>query len=175
MSGDRHLIQARRENLAPEDLAVLENWTREFPEFRDIWEVKERCHEIWDTTAKADPRAKYDEWRESLSPLAREAFGPLMDRINCWQAEIFGALRVTLTTDPAEMATALGRLADRVGRGYAFEALKAKLLLDRNAWIVRGKGGDDGAPVSTSRRLPVAVLGICIATLERGAHDSQQV
>lgn len=174
LSGDRHLMLMPRSDLDPEDLAALEGWATEFPDFRDIWQAKERCGSIWDSATEADARAIYDEWKGNLSPLAREAFRPLMDRIDRWQAEIFAAFRVPGATASAETAAALVRIANRAARGYAFDALKVKVMLNRRAWVRRDGAEEDGSAVMPAGRSRELCFGIHVPTLERVLGSSPQ-
>lgn len=173
LSQDCRLMLARRADLDPEELAVLESWATEFPDFRDIWQAKERCLDIWDSATEADARAKWGEWKEGLSPSTRKAFQPLVDMIDRWHGEIFSSFRVPVTT-ASTGAAALVRIADRAARGYAFDALKAKVMLDRRAWVQRDGDEEGGPAVMPAGRSREMSFGVHVPTLERVLGSSPQ-
>ncbi|CAO3425865.1 hypothetical protein [Azospirillum endophyticum] len=59
----------------------------------------------------------------------RPAFQPLITAITNWEAEVFAYFRHPITNAVTECMNGLIRLGSYAGRGFSFEALRAKILL----------------------------------------------
>lgn len=70
------------------------------------------------------------DWLQHLAPELETAFAPLLSAMGNWQHEIFAYFEVpgAATNATTEALNGLAKLAQRMGRGYSFEAIRAKLL-----------------------------------------------
>jgi hypothetical protein len=67
-------------------------------------------------------------WETRLAPEIKEAFHPLTRAVNNWLSEIMTYFDHQVTNAYTESLNNLIRFVDRQGRGYSFEALRAKVL-----------------------------------------------
>jgi transposase len=66
--------------------------------------------------------------------VSKEAFYPLTRAVNNWMPEIMAYFDHPVTNAYTESLNNLGRVMNRLGRGYSFEALRAKILLYTKIW-----------------------------------------
>jgi hypothetical protein len=108
---------------------IVEAWCNEFPELGAAYAAKERFAEVWSWHNEADARAGIRSWSDGLAPEIRPAFQPLLTALTNWEAEIFAYFRHPITNAFTECMNGLAKIDNRMGRGYSFEALRAKILL----------------------------------------------
>ena len=128
---DRFVLLRRREDLTDKDRMILEIWTQHMPLLAQAYGAKEQFYGIWSARNKEDAEAAYAAWRVALSPELQVAFQPLTTAMAHWHDEIFAYFSVPgarITNATTEVPSGLAKLAQRSGRGYSFEAIRAKLL-----------------------------------------------
>lgn len=129
LKDDRRLLLKRGRDLGGMEPLIVEAWCGEFPQLGSAYRAKERFAEIWDWGNEADARAGYERWAAELPAAIRPAFQPLLTAVTNWQDEVFAYFRHPITNAFTECMNGLAKLDNRVGRGYSFEALRAKILL----------------------------------------------
>jgi hypothetical protein len=101
------------------------------PLLAQAYQAKEQFYGIWDVRDRDDAEALYAQWHTALSPEVKSAFQPLLTAIGNWHDEIFAYFTVpgaSITNATTEALNGLAKLAQRSGRGYSFDAIRAKLL-----------------------------------------------
>lgn len=97
--------------------------------FLNSWDwLKERFFDLWDTDNKALALERYKEWKKDIPSELEYAFEPLIKAMNNWEREIFGYFDHNVTNAYTESINNLIRVTNRLGRGYSFGALRAKIL-----------------------------------------------
>jgi len=133
---DRFVLLRRQADLTDEDLTdkermILEVWTQHMPLLAQAYQAKERFYGIWDARDRTDAEAVCTAWRAALPPELQRAFQPLLTAMGNWHDEIFAYFTVpgaSITNATTEALNGLAKLAQRSGRGYSYEAIRAKLL-----------------------------------------------
>ncbi len=128
---DRFVLLRRHEDLTDKDRMILKVWTQHMPLLAQAYEAKEQFYDIWKTRDKADAEAAYTTWRATLSPELEVAFQSLLTAMGNWHDEIFAYFTVpgaSITNATTEALNGLAKLAQRSGRGYSYDAIRAKLL-----------------------------------------------
>jgi transposase len=74
----------------------------------------------------------YDKWEVDLPDDVRPAFNDLTTAMRNWRTEIFTYFDTRVTNAYTESFNSLAKMVNRLGRGYSFEVLRAKLLLTRS-------------------------------------------
>ena len=69
-----------------------------------------------------------------MTPEIREAFADLIKAWSNWQPHILAYFDHRVTNDITEGLNSLIRFVNRLGRGYSFEALRAKMLFTEGAF-----------------------------------------
>lgn len=125
---DRFLLLRRRSELQPKDVLILESWTKNFPTLGKAYELKEAFFEIWNAQNKAEAHERYFAWQDRITPELSSIFTPLALTVEEWGDEIFAYFDHRFTNAYTESLNGLTRVANRLGRGYSFGVLRARLL-----------------------------------------------
>lgn len=171
---DRFLLLSRRSNLRPEQVLILESWTNRFPELLAAYEAKEAFYAIYRSHDRSSAEAAFDRWESGLDENTRKHFKELLSAMRNWREPIFNYFNARVTNAYTEAINGLVKIANRNGRGYSFEVLRARMLLARAqkaddravAAAGSGEGREYMSRFASSRRLP-SMLGVDIATLTR--------
>lgn len=127
---DRWIIQARRKNLKAGDLIMLQGWDRIVPMLSAAYRAKEDVYEIYEkATNRQEALELWDLWRESLEPELKRPFAELIRAVENWKPEIFAFFDHRGKTNAyTEAINGVIRQINRAGRGYSFDAIRAKVL-----------------------------------------------
>lgn len=88
---------------------------------------------VWDTANSDEGRDRYRYWKQRcLSSNSKDAYKDLVRAVDNWQDEIFNYFDKGLTNAYTESINSIIRQVERMGRGYSFEALRAKILFNEN-------------------------------------------
>lgn len=127
--GHRLLMHTRRGNLDAAGAVLLDGMLLNNPLFRAAWNAKEGFYDIWNAKSRGDAERLYDEWEASLDPSVAGAFSKLAGAVGNWRNEIFAYFDYPVTNAFAESRNGIIKMANRAGRGYSFDAIRAKALL----------------------------------------------
>lgn len=126
---DRFILSRRKRELDPYELLTLDGWLDRFPELAAAYKLKEDFFDIWDTAGSSlEARERYREWKAEIPGAVAWAFEDLTTTIQNWRAEIFAYFDHRVTGDYTEALGMINELSHRIGRGYSFEAIRARLL-----------------------------------------------
>lgn len=128
---DRFLLLKRKGKLKPNEQMILEAWTNEFPALGAAYQAKESFYEIYDADDEQTARGLYMDWQRSLTTEMKQAFQPLITAMGNWHGPIFNYFRHPnrVTNAYTEALNGLVKIANRNGRGYSFEVLRARMLI----------------------------------------------
>jgi transposase len=125
---DRFLLLRRRSELSEKDTLILETWTKNFPVLGKAYELKEAFFDVWDAPTKDEAHERYFAWQESITLEVSDAFIPIALTVEEWGDELFAYFDHWVTNAYTEALNGLARVANRLGRGYSFDVLRARLL-----------------------------------------------
>jgi transposase len=134
---DRFVLLKRRHDLTDKEYLKLSGWTANYPMLGAAYDAKEAFYGIWDMDARAEAERAYAIWRDNLTPEVREAFHPLVRAMENWHPYIFAYFDHAITNAYTESLNNLIRVMNRLGRGYSFEALRAKILFSEGIHKVK--------------------------------------
>ena len=137
---DRHIILKREKDLDVMDHAAMEVWTGMLPELYYGYQAKERFFGVYDAPDRKEGQERYDSWLGSLDMLTRVNFKELITACENWKPEILNYFGTGATNAYTEAANGLAKIANRSGRGYSFEAIRAKIIYGGS--VKRGKFGE---------------------------------
>jgi len=126
---DRFILLRRAKDLDEEQKATLAGWSAMFPKLAEAYRLKEAFYDIWDIPKKADALAAYEAWERSITD--RElltAYRPLLTAMLNWREQVFAYWDHRATNALTEALNGIAKAAERAGRGYSFEAIRAKML-----------------------------------------------
>lgn len=126
---DRFILLKRNKDLTAHERILLEAWTKKYPELGEAHALKEKLFEIWSSDIdKRVAREQCKEWVAGIPASIKYAFEPLLIAITNWDNEVFAYFDYKATNAYTEALNSLIRVIDRIGRGYSFDALRAKML-----------------------------------------------
>lgn len=103
----------------------------QFPVLGIAYKLKEDFYAIWEQPTKinsVEAKALYDAWAKQIHPDVAEHFLSILTAFDNWGNEIFAYFDSPITNAYTESLNSLIRVVDRMGRGYSFDVLRAKIL-----------------------------------------------
>jgi transposase len=125
---DRFVLLKRERELTDKDRLLLDGWTANYPELAAAYRAKEDFFGIYDAKTPADAMARYEAWNKGIPTEVRAEFSDLIRAWTNWQPWIVNYFNHQVTNAYTESLNNLIRVMNRLGRGYSFEALRAKIL-----------------------------------------------
>lgn len=165
----RHLVLRRSSDLAERDILLLQGMLAHLPRLKDAYEAKEAFYDWYDVRGVDAAREALEAWKASVPRSVRPAFGALLTALGNWEEEILAFFEHRATNAYVESLNNVIRAINRMGRGYSFLAIRAKVLyghgrrrqrplfsavMDRSLdymshMVVPSPEGDLGVPFST--------------------------
>ena len=145
---DRFILLRRPHDLTDEQKETMAGWFKVFPTLAEAYRLKEDFYAIYDIPKKSDALAAYEEWERSITD--RElltAYRPLLTAVLNWREAIFAYWQHRATNALTEALNGIAKHVERAGRGYSFEAIRAKLLYSKTLQknVRRPKYGEEMA------------------------------
>ena len=130
----RWLLLKRPNFLTEEQLEVLAQLEKLHPELKEAYDFKEQFYNIYEATTKDDAIQRFNNW-ESDIPKHLKSFRDVAKTVNNNFEDIFTYwdAPVRITNAYTEGHNGITRVANRMGRGYTFEVLRAKMLYNKVA------------------------------------------
>lgn len=123
----RRLLHTSRHNLSPARRLLLDGVLKNSPLLNDAWHTKEAFYDIWEAPDRAEAERLFDEWRASI-PATLKEFARAAKTVEDWRKEVFAFFDHRYTNAYTEAANGLIKIISRSGRGYRFEAIRARAL-----------------------------------------------
>lgn len=137
LKDERFLLLKRRENLDDAGREKVQRWFSMFPELGMAYEAKERFFDIYCQPTRAAGKLSAERWASSLDPAIEKPFRDLRVALHNWHDEIFNYYDNPVTNAYTESMNNITRFINRMGRGYSFEVLRARLLFDEK--VIKGE------------------------------------
>ncbi|MDE2421663.1 MAG: ISL3 family transposase [Gammaproteobacteria bacterium] len=130
----RWLTLKRPDSLNEEELEALEQLGKYLPELKMAYEFKEAFYQIYDFQNKDEAMTAFEQWADHL-PQELPAFKEVVKTVNNHREDIFAYWDspVKISNAYTECNNGLIKVANRLGRGYTFEVLRAKMLYNKEA------------------------------------------
>nr|WP_100330770.1 ISL3 family transposase [Bacillus xiapuensis] len=130
---ERFVLLKRKHDLNERELLVLDTLLGNLPDLKEAYELKEEFYWIWETPDPIEGRDRYSRWRSRcITSNSKDAYKELVRAVDNWQEEIFRHFDKRLTNAYTESLNSVISQVERMGRGYSFEALRAKILFNEN-------------------------------------------
>ncbi len=148
------MLLSKQVDLDDDEIGLMLEWFRQYPLLGEAHALKEGFAAIWDQPSRADAELLYAKWRANIPAELTATFKELTTAMNNWHDEIFAYFEQRITNAYTESVNKLTKDMNRIGRGYSFEVLRARMLYDIKArkdgaklekMVVEDKSG----PVST--------------------------
>ncbi len=125
---DRFILLKREARLDGLERITLESWIGNYPAMGAAYRAKEDFFDIYNATTAQEAHFLFKKWEVNLAPEIKESFYSLTRAVNNWMPEILNYFSHRVTNAYTESLNNLIRVMNRLGRGYSFEALRAKVL-----------------------------------------------
>jgi len=137
----RWLTLKRPKNLSPEEKEALEVVRQAIPKLAEAYDFKEAFYRIYDEPSKESAMRAFEAWENSLPDHKLEGFHSLAKTVHNHYEDIFAYWDSPsrITNAYTEGLNGLTKVANRMGRGYSFEIIRAKVLYAKHARKV-GRG-----------------------------------
>lgn len=142
LKDERFLLLKRQHDLSPAQVEKLLAWFTQFPELGGAHALKEGFLGIWDQPDRPSAEAEYQRWLSHITPELQPVFKELTRAMANWNDEIFAYFENPITNAYTESMNNIAKGMNRMGRGYSFEVIRARMLYDE-------KSRKDGATVET--------------------------
>lgn len=133
LKDDRFILLEREKTLTDEERNKMAEWFELYPELALAYRIKESFHEIYNCRDKADAKQFAQAWIDSLPPNMEYAFGAARTALKNWWDEIFNFYDHRVTNAYTESTNRLAKDINRMGRGYSFEVMRARLIYEKQA------------------------------------------
>lgn len=130
---DRFVLVKREHEMTDKDSMMLSGWIKNYDELGLAYRLKEDFVKIYDCTSPDEAQALYLAWEQRITPEIAPAFADLVRAWDNWAPWILGYFDHPVTNAYTESLNNLIRVMNRLGRGYSFEALRAKILFAEGA------------------------------------------
>jgi transposase len=130
---DRFVLLKRERDLNDKEALLLDGWTKNYPELGEAYRLKEQFFGIYDAESPDEAQAKFIQWQKSIPPEIADAFADIERAWGNWTTPILNYFNHPVTNAYTESLNSLIRVMNRLGRGYSFEALRAKILFAEGA------------------------------------------
>ena len=125
---DRFVLLRRERDLTDKDSLLLSGWLKNYDELGAAYRLKEDFFGIYDAQSPDEAHGRYLDWKSRITPEVAPAFADLVRAWDNWTPWILGYFDHPVTNAYTESLNSLIRVMNRLGRGYSFEALRAKIL-----------------------------------------------
>lgn len=133
LKDERFLLLKRKHDLSPEAIIRMSAWFQQFPLLGEAHALKEEFLAIWDNGNRASAELAFQAWLGRLTPELRPDFKDLTTAMSNWHEEVFAYFDNPITNAYTESVNNLAKGMNRMGRGYSFEVIRARMLYDEKA------------------------------------------
>ena len=130
---DRFVLLRRQSQLTDQESFNLDGWTKNYPLLGEAYRLKEEFFNIYQAPSKQQAQMLYEQWLKSIPAELRGHYEPIITAWSNWQPFILEYFNHPITNAYTESLNSLIRVLNRLGRGYSFEALRAKILFSRGS------------------------------------------
>lgn len=156
---DRFVLLKRERDLTDKEAFLLDGWCKNYPELGLAYRQKEDFYAIYEAKSPEQAKSLFNTWLHNLTPEIRDAFNDLARAWMNWEPYICNYFNHPVTNAYTESLNNLIRVMNRLGRGYSFEALRAKILFSEGAFKTEKK-----RPKFQRKQVAERFIGYSLAT-----------
>ena len=169
---DRFVLLKRERDLNDQERLLMDGWTKNYPALGEAYRLKEDFYGIYEAGTPEEAMRRYEAWYRAISTEIRPYFADLIRAFTNWQPFILNYFEHPVTNAYTESLNSLIRVMNRLGRGYSFEALRAKILFtegihSRKQARPKFERKRASEPVEMGRALPDDAMGYGPPVLEK--------
>jgi transposase len=131
---DRFVLLKRERDLDDTERLLLSGWVKNYPELGVAHRLKEDFYGIYNAESPDEAQARYIAWQRNVPAALLDSFADLVRAWDNWHPWILTYFDHPITNAYTESLNNLIRVMNRLGRGYSFDALRAKILFAEGAF-----------------------------------------
>lgn len=128
----KDLIRANREDLTLKQLEKLDHQLELYPKLSESYWLKEKLRLVYHAKDKREAHQRFYEWESSI-PNSNKKFKSLQKTMNSVKKEMLAFFDGNYTNAYTESFNNIIKRMVRLGNGYGFESLRAKILYGSEA------------------------------------------
>ncbi len=133
LKDDRKLLLMKGDKLSEQAQCALDELLDRHPHLRSAWECKEGFSKIYDATDRHTANQLMDEWLQNVPTELEKPFREAISVLRTRRDHILNYFDFRFTNAYTESINAGIKTANRMGRGYSIEAIRAKMLFNPKA------------------------------------------
>ncbi len=134
---DAKAMRKRESALTPTQVLRLSLWFENHPLLKKAYGARQAFYALYDAADRREAEQRWQEWERTLDREPVPAFGQFRTTVRNWAPHIFTYFDHRITNAATESANNLIRIANRLGRGYSFPVIRAKIVLEPHAAQVK--------------------------------------
>ena len=135
LKDDRYVLDYREKTLNDKQRAVLADIKAKYPLLGAAHEAKEGFYAIYDAADKKTAIEVWDEWKATVPTSLRGYFKPLIEDLDGWHEHALAMFDHPYTNAYTEALNRFVKDVNRMGRGYSFDILRARLIYNEIAKV----------------------------------------
>lgn len=133
LKDDRFVLLTRWHRLSERQRDILAGWERDFPVLGTAYRTKEAFHDFYDCGSRGEAERAARVWMGSIPPEVSANFKEVVHALGSWWREIFNWYECQISNAYTESINRIAKDMNRMGRGYSFEVIRARLVFDEEA------------------------------------------
>jgi len=131
----RWITLKRPEKLTSAEKSAMEVIREKYPQLAEAYDIKEEFYRIYDSPDKESAIKAFKAWKDSLPSKGLNGFHKLVKTVENHSEDIFAYWDSPnqITNAYTECLNGLMKVANRMGRGYSYEIIRAKTLYEKHA------------------------------------------
>lgn len=133
LKAEAGVLDSNSANLTPQARECLSRWLSRSEILRAAYEAKERFAAVYDHADRKDAEAAWAEWRRTLPEIIARDFAQASRALEQFPNEVLNYFDYEYTNGYTESVNGLVKTLNRLGRGYSWRVLRARMLFHKPA------------------------------------------
>lgn len=130
----KSLLCGNIEDLTEQRISYLQTLFEIYPELEIAYSLKEAFRTIYQCAERQSAEAQYEEWVVDVKSSGIKEYDRFIKTVDTWYEEIFNYFDHRYTNGVTEGLNSVIKSIERLGRGYSFDVLRAKILFANKAY-----------------------------------------
>jgi transposase len=125
---DAWLLRTRFHRLTASQRILLDAWLKNVPLLEQAYLLREAFYDIYEYDKRDEAEKQLALWKKKIEGPMADIYTPLLTAVTNWKPEIFNYFEHKITNAYTEALNGLIDQVNHAGRGYSFEAIRAKMI-----------------------------------------------
>jgi len=134
LKNEHFVLLKRSHSLSDQETEKLQKWSALYPELGLAYDAKEAFFCLFDQGLDSKTaKEAFIAWQRDIDPSIARYFEPLTKALNNWMPEILNGFDYPITNAYTESINRSAKDLQRMGRGYSFDVVRAKMLYGKKS------------------------------------------